>query len=101
MKSPESDEMLSRALADWRVVPRRDATFRTAVWARIEGAEKAASWTGYARAHVALLTGAMATAVVLGGGGGREQAQARVAADRAEIATAYVQSLDARTMRMP
>ena len=101
MKSPESDEMLSRALADWRVVPRRDATFRAAVWTRIEGARRAPSWTGYARAHVALLAGAMAAALVLGGWAGRERAQARVAADRAEIATAYVQSLDARTMRMP
>lgn len=101
MKSEESDEMLSRALADWHVVPRRDAAFRTAVWARIEGAQAAPSWTGYARAHGALLAGAMAVALVLGGWAGREQAQARVAADRAQIATAYVQSLDARAMRMP
>jgi hypothetical protein len=101
MKSPESDEMLARALADWRVVPRRDAAFRAAVWARIEVARRAPSWTGYARAHAALLTGAMAAAVVLGGWVGREQARSRVAADRAEIANAYVQSLDARAMRMP
>lgn len=101
MKSLEPDERLARALAEWRVTPRRDALFRASVWARIEATRRTSSWMGYARAHAVGLASAMALALVLGGWAGREQARAQVAADRAEIATAYVQSLDARTMQMP
>ena len=99
MKSPEEDGSLTRALADWRVAPRRDPQFRTAVWARIEAARSAPSWNGYARRHAPALAGALAVALVLGAWVGREQARARVAADRDVIARAYVQALDARTMR--
>lgn len=101
MKSLEADKRLSQALADWRVDPTRDSGFRTAVWARIAAVQRAASWSSYARAHALRLAGAMAVALVLGGWVGREQARSRVEADRAEIARAYVQALDARTMQMP
>ena len=101
MKSQEQDQRLSGRLAEWQVAPKRDASFRTAVWSRIESARHAASWTGYARAHAAGLAGAMAVALIFGGWVGREQARSRVAADRAEIARAYVQALDARAMQMP
>lgn len=101
MNSPESNDFLSRTLADWRVAPRRNPQFRTAVWARIDAARGAVSWPGYARAHAAVLAGALALAVLAGGWVGTERAQARVAAERAEMVTAYVQSLDARAMTMP
>ncbi|HWL16110.1 MAG TPA: hypothetical protein VNR00_10930 [Opitutus sp.] len=101
MKSPESNEPLSRALADWRVQPARNPGFRAAVWARIEAAGVPASWTDYARRHAAMVTGALLVALVLGGWAGREQARSQVAAERAEIADLYVQSLDAREMSMP
>ena len=101
MNPPENKDSLSRVLPDWRVAPRRNPHFRTAVWARITAESETVSWPGYLRAHVALLAGALALALVLGAWVGREGAQARLAADRAVIADAYVQSLDARTMRMP
>jgi Lon protease-like protein len=101
MKSPETNDVLSRALTAWRVAPPRNPRFRAAVWARLEAARMAVTWPGYARAHAAVLAGALALAVVAGGWVGTERAQARVAAERAEIVSAYVQSLDARAMTMP
>jgi lipopolysaccharide biosynthesis regulator YciM len=43
----------------------------------------------------------LALAVVLGAVGGRSQARARAAAESERLASAYVQSLDARGMTMP
>ncbi len=83
------------------MAPRRNPRFRTAVWTRIGSAARPASWPGFVRAHAAVLAGALALALVAGALVGREEAQARVAAERAAIADAYVQSLDARTLRMP
>lgn len=100
MNSPETNDFLSRALADWRVAPPRNPQFRAAVRGRIEAARAVVSWPGYARAHAVVVAGALGLAVLVGGWVGREQAQARVAAKRAEMATAYVQSLDARAMTM-
>lgn len=101
MNSPEKDEALSSALRDWRLDPPRDPQFRAAVWARIEASRRGLPWLGYARAHATMLVGALAVALAVGGWVGREQARARVAADRAQIASAYVQALDARAMAMP
>ena len=101
MRSLHPDETLSRALADWRVAPRRNPQFRTAVWARIEAARRAPSWTGYARAHGALVASALVVAVVLGAWTGRVQARERDAAARAAVVADYVHGLDARWMRLP
>jgi outer membrane lipoprotein SlyB len=92
-------DSLSRTLAAWRVGPRRDPQFRAAVHARIAGGA-GTSWAAFARAHAPLVAGALAVAMVLGALTGREQARARVAADNGRIASAYVQSLDARAMAM-
>jgi hypothetical protein len=100
MNSSERNDV-SRTLGDWEVRPQRDPGFRSAVWARIERVKARRSWTGYARSHAAVLAGALAVALAVGGWVGRERAQARVAADRAQIASAYVQALDARTMSLP
>jgi hypothetical protein len=102
MSSPP-DDPLSRVLADWRVTPRRNPQFRSEVWARLASRGPAAddSWIGYARAHAATVTALLALAVVIGAIGGHERARARLEAESGQIATAYVQSLDARTMQMP
>jgi hypothetical protein len=101
MNTPKPGDSFSRTLADWRVTPRRDPQFRTAVWARIEAARRAPLWTSYARAHTALVAGALVVAVVLGALTGRERARARVEAESARLASSYVQAMDARTMRRP
>jgi len=101
MKAPPSNDPLSRVLKDWRVAPTRTPQFRTDVWARIGGAGKTESWGGYLRGHTAAVAGALALAVVLGAVGGRSQARARAAEDSARLASAYVQGLDARAMKMP
>lgn len=100
MKAPHSSDSLSRVLKDWRVVPPRSPQFRADVWARI-GAEPAAlPWGTYARRHLGAVAGALALAVAVGALGGHERAQARAAAESAQLAAAYVQGLDARAMVM-
>ncbi len=101
MNPSEMNDPLSRTLADWRVVPRRDPGFRAAVSRRIAPATAGSSWRGYARAHASALAGALAVAVVLGAWVGRQQARSRVDADRAQIVRAYVRALDARAMATP
>ena len=101
MNAPEPDDSLPRTLADWRVTPRRDPQFRSAVWARLAATRRAPAWTSYARAHSALVAGALAVAVVLGALGGRERARARVEAESDRLASSYVRAMDARTMRLP
>lgn len=101
MEPSHSPDELRRELRGWRVNPTRNSTFRPEVWARIRAPAAPASWGGYVRRHAPAVAGALALATAVGAFTGREQAQARVAAARAEIATAYVQGLDARTMRMP
>jgi hypothetical protein len=101
MKTPPSPDPLSRTLADWRVAPRPHPQFRAAVWARIDTARGAASWSSFTRAHLAAVAGAVAIAILAGAVTGRERARARVETERGQLANAYVQAMDARTMRMP
>lgn len=101
MKSSKPDDPLSATLAAWELTPRRDPAFRASVWSRIRAARRPATWASFARAHLPAVTAALAVALLVGGWAGRKQAQTQLAAHRAEIATAYVQSLDARAMRMP
>jgi len=101
MNSPDPNETLSRALADWRVSPPRNPQFRAEVWSRIEAGRRAPSWTVYLRAHRALIASALMLAVVLGAWTGRERARERDAAARATLVANYVHGLDARWMRLP
>ena len=101
MSFSDPNETLSSALAGWRVAPRRNPQFRTAVWARIEATRLAPTWTGYLRAHGALVASALALAVVLGAWRGREQAREREAQARVALIADYVHGLDARWMRLP
>jgi hypothetical protein len=48
-----------------------------------------------------LVAGFLAFALVAGAVTGRERARARIQAESAQLATSYVDSLDARLMRMP
>lgn len=101
MKAPQSNVPLSRVLKDWRLSPGRAPQFRADVWARIGDEEKTESWGGFLRGHTAAVAVAVALAVVLGGLGGRSQARALAATQSARLASAYVQGLDARAMKMP
>lgn len=101
MNPTDSERLLSRALADWRVTPRRSPKFRADVWARIERDRRAPTWTGYLRAHGALVAAALAVAVLIGGWSGRERAKAREAQAQAALVAEYVHGLDARWMRSP
>jgi hypothetical protein len=103
MDSSKPEDSLSRTLPDWRVTPARNPQFRAQVWQRIEAAGQGSPlpWGAYARTHARSVAGALAVAVVLGALGGREQARARVASESTRMASAYVQALDARSMRMP
>ena len=102
MNSPR--DPLSSVLRDWQVKPPGDPQFRPRVWARIEAERALAaaplSWTGFARGHAAVIAGVLVMATVAGAVGGRAQARAQVAEDSARIASAYVQSLDARAMQL-
>ena len=101
MNEPQPPDSLARALREWRVTPTRNPQFRTDVRARIAAAGAVDSWSGYLRGHAVTVTAALMLAVVLGAVGGRSQARAQAAADSARLASAYVESLDARAMKMP
>ena len=101
MNPAESESTLHSALAGWRVTPRRNPNFRADVWARIERERRAPTWTGYVRAHGALIAAALVMAVVVGAWSGREQAKAREARAQAALVADYVHGLDARWMRLP
>lgn len=101
MNSAFEPDPLSHALAAWRVGPCRNPRFRAGVWAQIAANRKAPTWSGYLRAHGALVAGALALAVVTGAWRGREEARARDAMARAALVAEYVHGLDARWMRSP
>ena len=100
MNASDPSDPLSRVLAGWRVVAPRDPNFRAHVRARLEARAVAPPWTEYARRHAAAVGGALALAVTLGALTGHERARARVAAESARLASAYVEGLDARSMPM-
>jgi hypothetical protein len=101
MSAPDSDLPLRRVLTEWRLSPPADPSFKSAVWARIEAHEQGTGWATFVRSHGAWVGGGVALALVLGAWSGRTQAHAKTAAERAAVVHSYVQSLDARTMRMP
>ncbi len=96
MDSPHLPDSLALTLAAWRVAPSRQPQFRSAVHARLGGASL--PWTLYARRHLAVVGGTLALGLVAGAFSGRESARSRVAAESAQLAAAYVQGLDARSM---
>ena len=100
MDSPKNPDSLSRTLAGWRLDVPRNPQFRAQVWARMTRDNAALPWMIYLRQHAAPFAGALALAIVFGALGGRERARARVAAESAQLAAAYVQALDARSMVM-
>lgn len=101
MNPADSEKLLSRALAEWRVAPRRNPSFRADVRARIERERRTPTWPGYVRAHGALVAAALALAVLVGAWSGRERARAREAQAQAALVAEYVHGLDARWMRSP
>lgn len=101
MNPAESESSLTRALAEWRLTPRRHPNFRADVWARIERDRRAPTWTGYLRAHGALVAAALAVAVIVGAWSGRARARTQDEQAKAVLVTEYVRGLDARWMRSP
>lgn len=100
MMSPESNEELSRQLQAWQVNPPANPRFRADVWTRIQTLQ-APPWTTYFRLHFPAVCSALALAFFLGGLSGRVSAREKVERESAQLATEYVRSLDARSMRMP
>jgi hypothetical protein len=96
-----SPDPLDSLLPKWRVEPVRQPNFRTEVWHRIAAASQPVNWARFARAHPALVSGALGAALAIGAWTGRAQARAHAADESSRLATAYVQSLDARAMTMP
>jgi hypothetical protein len=101
MSQADRSDFLPKTLATWQVQPPRHPQFRAAVWARLEAGRQPAAWTGYFRRHTSVVVGTVALAIVAGALGGREHAQARIAADNQRMAAAYVEALDARLMQTP
>lgn len=98
MEHSRPNDSLARTLASWRVNPPRDPQFRAAVWARLGSGAAAVPWAVYARRHGAAVGGALVLAMLAGAVTGHERARARVEADSARLAAAYVEALDARLM---
>ncbi len=101
MDPSRPNDSLSSTLASWRVTVPRDPQFRAAVWQRLESGGRALPWAVYVRRHAATVGGALALALVAGALTGHERARARVEADSARLAAAYVEGLDARLMPRP
>jgi len=97
---PSSDP-LDDSLAAWRLEPPRDPRFSGNVWDRINHGSAAPTWFAYVRSHAVPVAAAFALATALGIFSGRERARAGLAADTGTMANAYVQSLDARSLRLP
>lgn len=100
MSSPDSDASLSRALAAWRLEPRRNPGFRAAVRTRL-AAPGGLGWRAYLRLHAGPVAAACGLAVLAGGWLGHAGARARAAADREQLAESYVRALDARALTAP
>jgi anti-sigma factor RsiW len=98
MPSPDN---LSSLLAVWRVNPALNPAFRAAVRSKLDADESTQSWLGFARRHAAFVAGLMVLASAAGAWGGQASARMRVAEARERLASAYVQSLDARAMSRP
>lgn len=96
-----SPDPLDPVLGAWRVQPTRQPEFRAQVWSRVAAAGQPENWARFARAHPAVVSGALGVALVVGALSGREQARAHTVAESNKLAAAYVQSLDARTMTLP
>lgn len=95
MDSPHPNDPLSENLQHWRVTPARDPGFRPAVWRRIAQRSRD-TWAGYVRAHRLAWSVAAVAVVGVAGWTGHAAAQARLAAERDAMVTAYLVELDPR-----
>jgi hypothetical protein len=95
MDSPGPHDPLSATLQHWRVAPARAPGFRPAVWRRIAQRSRD-TWTGYVQAHRLAWSVAAVAVVGVAGWTGHAAAQARLAAERDAMVTAYLVELDPR-----
>ena len=101
MSTPQDPAPLSNLLAAWKVSGRRAPGFRGEVLSRIEAISARVPWGVFARRHFAMVSGALALALVVGALSGHGSARSKVAAESERLAAAYVSGLDARSMQMP
>lgn len=95
MDTPPPSDSLSRTLSHWRLQPPRDPQFRPAVWARLARRSRE-TWAGYVAAHRVGWSVAAIAVIGFAGWSGHAAAQARQAADRDALVTAYLIELDPR-----
>ena|SRR5690606_24938905 len=95
MNTPDPNDSLSRALADWRVAPTPDPNFRPSVWQRIH-LQARSTWAGYLQAHLMRWSVVGAVTLIAAGWIGHLAAEARVNARRDAMITAYLVELDPR-----
>lgn len=88
---------LADALAQWRVRPARDPSFRGSVSQRINEAARL-TWATYIRGHLVGWSVAAMLALVTAGWGGRAIAQARLDAGREAMVVSYLSGLDPRVI---
>jgi len=97
MNPSHPNDPLSRTLAEWRVNPKPDPTFRPAVWERIKQRSRE-TWSAYLRAHLVVWTVTGAAALVTAGWTGHLFAETRINASREQMVVSYLNSLDPRVM---
>ena len=95
MNSPEPNDPISRALAEWRVEPKADPNFRPAVWQRIRQRSRE-TWITYVQAHAAAWSVLAVVAVTAAGWIGVSAGRSRLAEQREAIVVAYLVELDPR-----
>lgn len=97
MNSSPPNDPFSRTLAEWRVNPKPDPTFRPAVWQRIMQHSRE-TWAAYMRAHLVVWTVTGAAALVVAGWTGHSFAQAKIDSSREQMVVSYLGNLDPRVM---
>lgn len=95
MSGVRAPDPLSATLQHWRVNPPSDPGFRSAVWRRVAQRSRD-TWAGYLRAHGVAWSVAAVAVAGAAGWTGHAAAEARVAAEREAMVTAYLVALDPR-----
>ena len=95
MNLPESNDPMSRTLAEWRVQPQADPNFRPAVWQRIREQTRE-TWATYVRAHLATWAVVAVVTVSAAGWAGVSVGRSHLNAERERMVVSYLVELDPR-----
>lgn len=98
MADTSPDNPISRELRAWRVAPRRNPTFRSETWARIEAhrADLAVGWGHYLRRHGVAWVAVFVLTAIGAGWSGHAVGRQRNERDRDAILASYVAAIDVR-----